>query len=378
MKIINGYFLEKSDKVSFIELKKGSHVNVNDYIIEDYIPLPMITTTLVEEIREGSVEEEFKVSHLIEGVIYTLGMDIDFKYKEEYKEILYNYNSKIEEYILYKGLKFIEEENNDDGCIYFRALININPENIDGMFNYSLCLENISKEFINKGNEKKGRTFLLESTRYLESILELAPEFTLAHYKLGYHYKFFNQFLKSKLTWKKFIETSRETSLIEEVREELEKINDDVAFEKGLAYLSHNEYDSALDIFLKLSNTYKKSWDAFYLTGLSYKGLGEYQNAIDSFIKAIEIDGDESEAYNELGISLVGIGNMKEAIRIFSEGIKLNAKDSKILFNRGMTYLELGLFKDAKVDVKASYELEPENTLIKKQLEQLEKLGEDI
>lgn len=372
MKMINDYFLKNSDKVSFIELKEGSNINVNDYIIEDDIPLPIVTKTLVEEIKDGNIDEEFKVSYLIEGAIYILGIDFEFKYKSEYKDILYNYNEKIEDYILYKGLKFIEKDNYDDGTIYFRALANINPENIEGIFNYALCLENISKKFINKGDEKRGKIFLLESTKYLETILELSPKYPLAHYKLGYHYRYLEQFLKTKLTWEKFIKISKDQNLIQEVREELEGIMDDVNFEKGLTYLSHNEFELALEIFLKLSSTYEKSWDVFYLQGLSYKGIGEYQDAIDSFTKAIEIDGKESEVYNELGISLVGIGDMKEAIKIFTEGIEKNAKDSKILFNRGMTYLELGSFKDAKEDVNEAYKLEPENQLIKDQLERLE------
>ncbi len=70
----------------------------------------MVLDTLVVEIQKGNFYEELDVEHLINGIIYSLGVDLDFKYKEEYVEILYNYDSKIEDYILYKGLKFIEKK----------------------------------------------------------------------------------------------------------------------------------------------------------------------------------------------------------------------------------------------------------------------------
>ena len=84
---------------------------------------------------------------------------MNFKYKEEYKKILYNYNPKIEEYILYRGYKHIQNKNQEDGAIFFRALININDKNIEGLFNYALCLENIFEDFIDKGEEEKAKSF---------------------------------------------------------------------------------------------------------------------------------------------------------------------------------------------------------------------------
>lgn len=372
MKYINDYFLKQSDKVSFIQLKKGSYININDYIIGDDIPLPIVTTTLVKEIKDGNVQEEFKVSQLIEGAIHIIGIDPDFQYKEKYIDVLYNFNPEIEKYILYQGFQCIDNGDYENGTIYFRALININDENIDGIFNYALCLENIAKDFINNDNQKQGRVFLMESTNQLETILELSPDFSLAYYKLGYHYKHYEQFLKSKLTWERYIELNENEDMVQEVREELEKILDDVDFERGLNHLSYGEYNLSLEIYLRLADKYKNSWDIFYLTGLSYKGIGEYENAIDYFSKAIEVDGKNSDVYNELGICLVGIGNMEKGIEVFDKGVELNAGDYKIFFNRGMTYLELGLVEEAKKDIKSAHKLDPENTLIKDQMDSLE------
>src|SRR5699024_10975068 len=113
MEIVDKYFLDRTDKVSFIELKEGAYVDVGDYTIEDDLPLPIVTETLLKEAKDGAIEKEFKASHLIEGIVCILGIDKDFKYKDQYKKILYSYDSDIEDYILYKGFEYVQ--NNDYG-----------------------------------------------------------------------------------------------------------------------------------------------------------------------------------------------------------------------------------------------------------------------
>ncbi|CCQ92590.1 hypothetical protein CULT_1020004 [[Clostridium] ultunense Esp] len=302
MKTVDDYFLKRTDKVSFVQLKKGTSIDVGDYTIKDYIPLPIETTTLVKEIKEGNIEEELKVPHIIDGAIYILGIDRDFKYKMEYRKILYNYNPKIEEYILFKAFKLIKEDNLEDGTIFFRALTGLNPKNTDGLFNYALSLENIAKDFINSNQKEKGETFLIDSTNQLETILDIDDGYVLAYYKLGYHYKYYEQFQKAKLIWEKYMKLDRDHERLQEIREELELIDDDAKFEEGVNYLTHGQYEKALDRLMPLSYKYKEWWNIFYLIGLAYKGLGEYEEAIDFFYEAIDLDEVHINLYNELGI----------------------------------------------------------------------------
>ena len=378
MDTVNQYFLRKAQKVSFIELKKGSHIKIKDYIVKDDVPLPIVTDTLIKEIKNGRNHEEINMSHVLEGIIYILGIDWDFKYKEEYKSILYNYNSKIEEYILYRGFKHIQNKNQEDGAIFFRALTNINNENAEGIFNYALCLENIFQDFMKKGKEENAKEFLIESTNQLETILDISPDFPLAYYKLGYHYKYYEQFLKAKLIWERYIRQDKDQERLQEVRNELELITDDVDFEQGLNHLTYGEYELALEKFLRLVSKHQKWWNILYLTGLAYKGMGEYEKAIDYFYEALELGGKDINVYDELGICLFGIGDINEAIKIFNEGINLDHNDYKIIFNRGIAYLKLGLFEEAIEDINRAYKLNPNDMVVKKQMEQLKKFEEDI
>lgn len=373
MNIIEEHFKKLTDNISFIELKEDSFIDLKGYTIEDYLPLPMVLDTLVEEIQTGNLYEELNIKLLIDGIIYTLGVDKDFKYKNEYTEILYHYDAKIEDYILYRGLKFVENQDYNTAAVHFRALCNINSENVNGMFNYALSLENISKEFIEKEMADKAEVFLLEATNQLEKILDIESSFSLAYYKLGYHYKYYGQFLKANLIWNKYLKLDREEIRADEIRKELELIQDDVNFEQGIYNLNNEEYDLALERFLKLIIKYEEWAYIYYLTGLAYKGNGEFQKAINFLERSIELDEEYIDAYNELGICFYALGDLDNAILIFNRGIDLD-NDYKIIFNRGMTYLELGNVEMALEDINTAYELNPKDEFIKEQKDELEKI----
>lgn len=373
MNIVKDYFLKMVDNISFIELKDEKILKIKDYTLTSYIPLPIVTDTLINGIKDGRFKEELNLVHIIEGMIYMLGIDLDFKYNEEYKKILYKFNSNIEDFILYTGLKLDESGEDDKSAIFFRALTNINNENINGLFNYAVSLEKIAKKFIESKEEKKGKEFLLESTNILENILDLDPNFSLAYYKLGYHYKYYGQFQKARLMWEKYINLDEDKMRLQEIREELTVIEDDAEYEEGLNCLSRGNYNGALDKFLSLLQKYSDNWNLYYMTGIAYKGLGVYEDAIENLIEAINLGGDNSDIYNELGISLFAIGNEKEAIDILTKGFELDNKNYKLIFNRGLIYYQLGLKEKALKDIKMAYELNPQDVSVRKTYEQLGK-----
>lgn len=371
MDIVKDYFIKMADKISFIELRDNKTLSIKDYKLSKDTPLPIVTDTLINEIKEGNLQEEFNVAHIVEGMIYMLGIDLDFKYNEEYKKVLYKFKSNIEDFILYAGLELDETGEYDKSAIFFRALCNMNNKNIKGLFNYAVSLEKIAKKFIESEEEEKGRAFLMESTDILESILDLDPNYALAYYKLGYHNKNYGQYQKARLMWEKFVKLDDDRMRIQEIREELSIIQDDAEYEEGLNYISRGNYGQALDKFLPLLQKYGENWNLFYMTGIAYKGLGNYEEAIENFVEAINLGAESSDLYNELGICLFGIGNIKEAIDILTKGVEMDKENYKLIFNRGIVYYQLGLYEQALEDIKKAHELNPEDVAVKKAFEQL-------
>ena len=374
MDIIKEYFKSKTGNVTFIELKDDITVDIKGYPINSYIPLPITTDNLVQELKEGKLEEEVKISHIIEGIIYLMGIDEEFKYMKDYKNILEAYSDKIKDYIFYRGIEFIGKNDYDNGAIYFRALKFIDPNSADGIFNYALALEEMAKAYFDNEDEKNGLEFLNRSTLELESILDIDSNYALAYYKLGYHYKYFEQYLKAQLIWKKYIPLDKDEIRKQEIRDELEIIEDNVALESGLTYMSYNQFDKALDMFLKLLPRNKEWWELKYLIGVCYKELEDYETAIKFFSESLELHKTESDVYNELGIALFIVGDIAKAIEVFTEGIENISDDYKLLFNRGLGYLQLGELNNAYTDISSAWELNPHDENVMAQKLQLEEI----
>lgn len=373
MDFIDKYFKKKTDKITFMEFKNDVSTNIKGYPLDKDIPLPIITDILLSEIVEGNIEEEIKLGHVIEGIIYVMGIDPQFKYIEDYKNILMSYNEKAEDYIFYQGIKAMEEDDYEKGAIYFRALRYINPNNINGIFNYALILEGIAKVYLEKDDDK-GMEFLKKSTNELETILDIDDKYPLAYYKLGYHYKFSQQYLKAKLIWTKHLTLDRDELRLQEIRGEIELIDNDVLMETGLTYLAREYFDKALDVFLKLLPKFDKWWELKYLIGASYKGMSDFENAINYFQEALNLHKTSSDVYNELGICLFTVGDMDNAIDVFSEGIENIPDEYKLIFNRGLCYLQLGKLEDAYGDIKNAVELNPNDENMNAQKSALDNL----
>lgn len=377
MDIVNKYFKENHKNITFLELKDSALVKIKNFTINKDLPLPIITDNLIEEIYQGNLENEINLSQIIDGIIYLLGVDSDFPNLDRYVEILNSYNPNINAYIYDVAIKKISEGDIEFGGIFLRALIYLDSKNLNVRFNYALVLEEMGRKYI-ESNDEKGEEFLTASTNELESIVEMDEKYSLAYYKLGFHHKYFEQYIKAKLTWNKFLTVDKDENRLQEIREEIDLIDDNVKFETGLTYLTYNEFGKALDSLLKLLPRYGDEWNVLYLLAMCYKGLSESDKAIEYLHKAIEINDEEPDLYNELGIINFLDGKIIEAIGIFNEGIEKTDHDYKLYFNRGLGYIQLGEYNLALKDVKMAYELNPKDENVVNQLKELEDLMSSI
>lgn len=367
MTVIEELFKEKANRVSFLELKYRDDMD---------FPLPVVTDNFVDTINKGEFEEEIDMVHVIEGMAYVLGTDKDFKYAKEYVEFLRTYSDSVEEYILYNGLKQYESGDIIDAGIYFRGLLALNEDNHKARFNYALVVEEIAKKKVEE--DKDADDLVLKAIHELEYIIEKDENFTLAYYKLGYYYRYFQQFIKSKLTWEKFLNMDGDDSVKQEIREQIDVIEDEVNYEMGYTYFSYNEFGKALDSFLKLFPKQKDNWNVNYMVALCYKGIEEYDIAIEYLDYAIALSDEEPDLYNELGVVYFLKDDMIKAIDVLSKGIEKIDWDYKLYFNRGLGFVQLGEYKRALEDIRISYNLNPNDGNVIKQKAEIEKFLDTI
>ncbi len=378
MKGLNEYFTRKTENVSFIEIKPDSFVYISNYKIGSDTPLPLIIDELISEIKEGTAKDEVKVSSIINGMIYIIGADLKFKFCEQYKEILYNYDEKIEEYILYIGLKKINENSFEDGLVWLRALYHINSNNLMGKYNYALALEEKARRLFSINDKKMGNIFLNSSTNIFEEIVNDDSNFDLAYYKLGYHYKNSQQYVKGSLMWEKYLQLGKDNEMLDEVRENLEAIQDDIIYEKGYNEILSGNPRAGLERLLPLKEKYVDWWNLFFMIGLGYRQIGMHEEAIAEFETVLDFVPEQVDALNELGLCLAYLGNYDEAISKFAKAIELRPKDHEIRCNRGMAYLQIGDIHNAEKDINTANKMcstDEITILCKKELEKVKDMA---
>lgn len=357
------YFKQKTKNISFIEIKKGSYVDVNGYHVTDDIPLPIVVDDLIDEVREGEDTEEIKFESFINGIVYTLGVDPEFKYFKEYKDILYSYDKKIEDYIIYKGFSYISEDKLEIAMIWLRAINYLNNKNFFGRYNYALAIAERAKKAFNLEDEKLGKKFLDTSTEILEEIVNENPDYSLAHYTLGYHYRSKKEFKKSELTWEKFLRLSEEDELTNEVRTCLDEMKDDVIFEEGSNLILEGYSENGLEKLLQIEDKYDSWLNLSFMIGLGYRATGEYEKAKSYFEKVLELNPNQVDALNEMGLCSVYLGEVDKALDYFTKAIELSPEDFEIMCNRGMTYLQINKIEDARKDIMKAYEINPNDEI---------------
>lgn len=372
IKNVKEYLKQKTENLSFIELKEDSFIDVKGYKVDKSVPLPMIVDELISEIKEGRAQDELQMKSFVQGIIYTIGIDPDFKYFDVYKKILYSYDEKIESYILFRGLKYIEENDLDEAMVYFSCLVNIDSENITGLYNFALVLEEKAKKYYSNKDTQRGDIFLIESTRCYESIMDIDPTFAIAYYKLGYHYRYFKQFRKAKILWEKLIEIDDDEDRIEDVNQQLSSIEDDVVYEEGYSDILRGKIDEGLEKLLPLEEEYTDWWNLLFMIGLGYRQKGDFHEAIIRFEKVLALYPNQVDALNELGLCFAQQGKYHEAAEKFTAAINLKPRDYEILCNRGMAYLQLGNIQKAVEDINKAYEINSDDEITRACMEQIQ------
>lgn len=361
--LIDDYLLKRTDDLSFIQLKHDSQLNIQNYQLPtNGLDIPIITEELAENIKTKKEDEVLTIGIIIRGMIYLLGVDPRFKYREEYIKFLYAVNPKIEEYILIEGLYFLEKTKFIEGIIFLKSLISLNPCDIKGLLNYSLALlEYRDKELIDKKNTYT--IFTKEAKDKLEELLEIDNQQSLAYYYLGFIYKDNKEFNKAKFHWEKAIKLELEENLKEHVRELLLQLEDMAQYEKGYEAILAGRPKEGIPLLKELEERYKKWWNLMFFIGLGYRQLNAFSEAIQYFEKVLELKEDQLDTIVELGLSYGGLGELQEAIEHFYRAMDLGGENNEILCNLAMIYLELGDLRKAQEHINRSLRINPDDEI---------------
>lgn len=371
--LIEAYIKKRTEDLSFIQLGPGA-IEVKNYEIpEEGLYVPLLTKDLAEKIKTKTEDQVITAKGIVEGIIYLLGIDSNFLYKDEYIKLLYAVNPNIEDYINYQAIKLSNEGQAIEGIIYLKALLLLNNENKNYLFNYALTVLKHATEKLNI-KSKVYRDFKREALVYFERVLDIDEEFSLAYYHLGYLYYDKKQFNKAKLYWEKYIELDNKGDYTNEIKQMLESVRDKALYERGYEAVLGGRPGQGLPLLLNLEEKYTDWWNLLFFIGLAYRQIQDYKKAITYFNRVLELEKNQLDSLVEIGLCYGGLRDFNKSIQYFSKALDLGGENSEILCNLAMVHMEIGKYKKAREYLDHSLFLDPDDEITKACNERLNSL----
>ncbi len=347
---------EKIEDLAFLELKVGTTIEINGEIFEGPLPLPILSNKLITVVKDKI--EDVPIEMIGEGIIYVFALVPSYEYSEIYFEMLESYVEDVSGYIKQGAFNKLESEDYESSLVYIVALINLGYEDEKVLFALGNVLENID---ISELNEEEKLEHAMGIMKIYEDSLNLNPEFSLAHYKLGYIYKEFGQFLKSKLTFEKALNYDSNDFRRQEIREVIESIEDDVLLETAITLMEKGKYNDALEELLKIRLD-RTDDIVYYHLSLCYYNLGDIDEGINAIDSAIEIN-DIPVYHNQLALLYESSGDTSRAIEELENTIDSSGPDYLLNYNLATMQYNLGFRVSALTNFEIAYEQNPTEQL---------------
>ena len=341
------YFLEKLEKMLFLEIKVGS--KINNYIFKDNVYMPVSSEKIVSKAKDGDNLKDIPVNLFVEGMFYVLGADEKFTYNKVYIEVINSIPNSCN-YIKGKIFENIKSEKYEDAYVMLKGLLTI-----------EMSKENLEKAFILSDGLRKVNTAFKEEELKL---IELGKKYD--EYPMPYYYDAIVKYEDGDIE-KAYFNITQYISLggkitkeVAELKENLSMIND---FSKGKE-LVYEEPKKALEVLLPLMDVLGDNAELFYYIALAYRMVQNYEKAIYYLNEALAIDSNYVQVFNELGINYACLNQFEEAIKYFRKVFELTTS-IEVCTNLVMCYMNNNDLKQAKAHLEIAKKLDPNDEIVK-------------
>ena len=349
------YFLEKLEKMLFLEIKKGS--KINEYTFKDNIYMPVSSEKIVNKAKEGDSLQDIPVNLFIEGMFYVLGADEKFTHNKIYMEVI---NSIPNSTNFIKGRIFdsIKNEKYEDAFIMIKGLLQV-----------EISKDNVEKALIlAEGLRKTHSVFKEEELK----LIELAKKFN--DYPVPYYYDAIIKYEEGHIE-KAYFNINQYISLGGKITDEVEELKQNLSiineYDRGKE-LVYEEPKKALEVLLPLVDVLGDKAEIYYYISICYRILQNYEKAIYYLNEALTIDSNYVQVFNELGINYACLNEFGEAIKYFRRVFELTSS-IEVCTNLIMCYMNNNDLNQAKIHLEIAKKLDPNDEIVKELESILEK-----
>ena len=354
------------DEIVFLELKDNRALALQGIEVPDKIELPVYLSDLATKIRENDVEK-IPVIAIIKGLVYVIGANAELENMDFYKKLLLKIDDQMSLSILHDGIRLAEERQYALAILYFNAAINLDAQSLDAWYNMARCFEDLS--------EVEERTDLRKLSKVAyEACIEIEPNFPQAQFSLGVFYYNQERYQKAESYWMKALQLDLPEIMREEAVTGLGKVRDRAAFEKGYELILAGRVEEGHEILKTLEDFHDEWWDLLFFIGLGYRMLEQYEDALNYFLKVMNLNTGHIQTMNEIGICLLSMGDFDEAIKYYKEALRLSPENSEILCNLGIVYLNKGMESEARLYIEKAHDIAPDDEVVHMWLSHINKI----
>ncbi|NFV12574.1 tetratricopeptide repeat protein [Clostridium sp. FAM 1755] len=346
---MKSYLAEKLSKMLFLEVKKEKIFEVFKVDVDQNIYVPLKSKSLVDEIKQGEDLDNIPIIFFVEGMFFVLGSDEEFKFNNEYKDMLNNI-PKSEDYIKGRIFEEVKRENYEDAYILLKGLLALEEEK-DIYDKLILILEKL---------RQKHEMYKEEEL----NIIERAKK--IREYEKPYLYESIikkenNDFKEAWDALEKYISMGGEQT--PDIIEYKNSLKDIVSFEEGKRLVGKNPKE-ALTKLIPIMNKLEDNTTVYYYVAVAYRMIGNYDKAIYYLNKALEIDNGLIDAVNELAINYAALEKYDIAIKYLRKAFEVE-KSIEICTNLIMCYINKGDLKQAQNHIDIAKKIDPEDEILK-------------
>jgi len=349
--------------IVFINLKT-EHLNGIPW--QSDIPLPVYMTTLANKIKADEIET-IPSEAIVKGLVTILGADPKFKYNDAYIAFIGNLEADFVQKIVMSGIQIAEAKRYREAILYFNAALVLEEEQIDALFNMGRAYQDLYES----NNDQKLLPFI---KYYYEKTVELAPDFGLVYYALGFFYYNESKYEEAEMQWLHALQCDITYEVKEDVVSALSKVKDRAIYERGKTYILSGRLNEGLELLKSIEELHDDWWELNFFIGLGLRLEEAYEEALPYFIKTLNLNSGAIYAMNEIGVCLIAIGDYEEALKYYKEALRLAPENAEFVCNRGVVYYHMKEYDEAYNLIEHAHDLAPDDEVINMWYEHLKSL----
>ena len=354
---------EPLKNIIYISIPDDLGRTIGEFEIDPTILLPVETPPGDEEFQLHSLSWEM----IIAAMLKILAYQPDHRHADYYRRFINAANPGIVAEMTQTAIFKAKNKDFDIAEEIFRALSNLEPEDVSNTVNLALVQEQHSQVYEQIGNEELKDAYLEAAFLSYKEALHRDPESPDVHYHAGNFFLRQNNFRKAEEHFTRYLELGTEKKRISEIKKVLEEIkshkNLDNLFKEAYDFIRMGKEEEGvkkIEQFMEIRPDISNAW---FLLGWACRRMEQYDRGKQAFEKALELGSEETDTLNELAICLMELGEYKESRKMLSRALKKEPENVKIISNLGILALKEENEEEALGFFKSVLEIAPDDPI---------------